>query len=320
MGTFWKSFGKKGKGSAPYNFKAGNGDGVRTVGIIPNLEKPRAGKLAAEVAAWLSQGGIGVCCAPEAARFLGGNIPAVPVANWAGGVGFGLVLGGDGTILKAARELAPWGIPLLGVNLGRFGFLAELEVGEVYAQLPLFLEGKGEREERMLLAVRSGEGDFLAVNEAVVAKPGISRLINLEVEVNGSPLFGYRADGVVLATPTGSSAYSFSCGGPLVAPNLSAIILTPVCPHSLFSRSLVLDGDARVKVRVEPGERRRRAGRRREAAEGAILSVDGQHEEEINRGGEVSVAPADERLCLLHRPGWSFFTAARRKLGSGEWA
>lgn len=215
-----------------------------------------------------------------------------------------VVLGGDGTLLRAAKELAPLTTPILGVNLGHLGFLTEVEVPELYAALTSVLRGEYAFDERHLLTaqvVRDGQvlAEFEAMNDVVVAKGPFARLIHLETFVDGAYVTTYPADGLIIATPTGSTAYSLSAGGPILAPDLDVMVLTPICPHSFFDRSIVLARQQEVRTRIRSIHR------------DTLVTIDGQEVHPIEDGDEVVVTASPTTIQLIRRPGWSFFHVLR---------
>ena len=159
-------------------------------------------------------------------------------------------VGGDGTMLGAVRRALVWDVPILGFNLGTLGFLAQAEPGEARAAIERIVAGDYRIEDRMTVTATVGQAAATGVNDVVVEKVDSTRLINLEVTIDGEPFTSYRADGLIVATPTGSTAYSFSAGGPLVDPRLDALIVTPVASHSLFDRALVLPPSTTIALRV----------------------------------------------------------------------
>lgn len=231
-----------------------------------------------------------------------------------------LTLGGDGTLLRGARMAGPREIPLLGCNLGRLGFLTAAPVEELEGALRRLAEGDHEIEERSALDVRvdspgGSEGggaageektSFYALNDAVVHKSGFARLITLRVWVDDEEVGQYSADGIVIATATGSTAYSLSAGGPVLVPDLDALVATPISPHTLAVRPLVVPADARIEVEVRP---------RREET---ILTVDGQAGVDLESGDRVRVVRSPHPIQLIQLPGQTFFSVLRRKLGWGD--
>ena len=224
-----------------------------------------------------------------------------------GGADFALVLGGDGTMLRAARRLAPRGVPLLGINVGKFGFLTETNAADCTATLNDVLDGRYTLAERMMLfCVLERDGrDVLStwgLNDAVVGRTSLSRIMTLEVRVDGEPLTTYRADGLIVATPVGSTAHSMAAGGPVVHPDMEALIVAPICPHTLSNRPLVLP--AHRGVTIAP----------RECAEPPALTVDGQVNKGLQEGDLVRVERAPRPLRLIQTGRNAFFETLRTKL------
>jgi NAD+ kinase len=215
-----------------------------------------------------------------------------------------VVLGGDGTLLLAAKQLAQLGAPILGVNLGHLGFLTEVEVPEIYSSLAAVLRGEYVCDERQMLraqVVRDAQvlAQFEAMNDVVVAKGPFARLINLETFVDSAYVTTYPADGVIIATPTGSTAYSLSAGGPILTPDLDVMVLTPICPHSFFDRSIVLSRRQEVRIRIRTDHR------------DTLVTIDGQDVHPLEDGDEVVVVGSPTTVRLIRRPGWSFFHVLR---------
>lgn len=224
-----------------------------------------------------------------------------------------LTLGGDGTLLRGARVAGPRGVPLLGCNMGRLGFLTAVPREELDQALERLVAGRYEVEERMALQVHvvppgaeSSSSSYYAVNDAVVHKSGFARLITLRIWVDGEEVGQYSADGIVLSTATGSTAYSLSAGGPVLAPDLDALVATPICPHTLAVRSLVLSGGCRIRVQALAG------------GEETVVTVDGQRGSRLTEDHLVEVRRAESPLRLVRFPERTFFTVLRRKLGWGD--
>lgn len=218
-----------------------------------------------------------------------------------------VVFGGDGTILRAARLAAPRGIPIAGVNMGGFGFLAELSTEEFPAALPLLLAGRYDIDERMMLeaAVEDRGPRLLALNDIVVTKSGAARVLRLRVSVNGEHLASYPADGVIVATPTGSTAYSLSAGGPILDPRVSAIVITPICPHTFNARAVVVGGEDEIGVQVTAPDPE------------ATLSVDGRVGVTLIAVRSVTVRAAAQRTRFVRLRGRRFYGILRTKLAWG---
>lgn len=225
-----------------------------------------------------------------------------------------LTLGGDGTLLRGARLVMAAGIPVLGINLGHLGFLTSASPEEMEDALGSWLAGEYEIDARMALEVHAEDRGgtpgrrHLALNEAVIHKGGAARVIRLHVRGRRDEVGSYSADGIILATPTGSTAYSLSAGGPIVSPTVDCIIATPICPHTLGVRPLLLPADEAVTVEVLS------------SAEELMLTLDGQDSESLAAGQRVVVRRADRPVRLVRFPGQSFFSTLRRKLRWGDLA
>ncbi len=225
-----------------------------------------------------------------------------------------LVLGGDGTILATSRLCAPKGTPMLPVHLGRFGFLTEVAPQELVLALDDLLDGRAAIDERMMLAgeaIHAGEdGDqaaFLALNDVVVANGPLSRVLHLRLLVDGQYVTSYAADGVIVATPTGSTAYSLSAGGPLVHPSLQTLLVTPIAPHTLTARALLIPAQAEVTLIVE-----------RDPQDVVRVTVDGQLGFPLQPGDQIRVRRAPHMARLLTVGGASFYDKLQSKLRWGE--
>ncbi len=225
------------------------------------------------------------------------------------------VIGGDGTILRASRQFSEYDVPILGINRGVVGFLAEINADEMETLLPALLNGSGVIEERGTLDVRVLRGGSeifreSALNDAAISQGTISRLIELSASVRGEPLSVYHADGLIIATPTGSTAYSLAAGGPVVHPSISAVVVTPINPQSLSQRPIVLSGSEKIDVRVVE-----RNHGRREPQVG--LTVDGQVYQELKGDDVVSVTLDAKKVRFLRRKEDTFFHTLRTKLKWG---
>ncbi len=225
----------------------------------------------------------------------------------AAGADFALVLGGDGTVLRAARALGPAGVPLLGVNVGKFGFLTETTADELREVVGEVLEGRFEVAERMMLrCVLEREGgaavDTVGLNDAVVGRTSLSRIITIELSVDDEPVTTYRADGLIVSTPVGSTAHSLAAGGPILRPEMEALIVTPICPHTLSNRPLVLPAGMKVTLAA------------RNWSEPPALTVDGQVHEELREDDVIRVERAQEPLRLIQTGRNRFFATLRNKL------
>ena len=218
-----------------------------------------------------------------------------------------IVLGGDGTLLGVARTAHPYNVPILAVNLGNLGFLTEVSLDQLYPVLENVLAGNFDVERRMLLNAciwRDGKKveDHNVLNDVVINKGVVARVINLQVLVNGQYMTSYRADGLIIATPTGSTAYSLAAGGPLLYPSIGAIVLTPICPHTLTNRPIVVSSRSTIRVTL------------RSAGDTVILSPDGQQGILLNNGDVVDVQDYGIPVSLVKAPSRSYFEVLRNKL------
>jgi len=223
-----------------------------------------------------------------------------------------VAVGGDGSMLHAARQAAMAGIPLLGINRGRLGFLADVPPSERHEPLDRVLAGEFESDERMLLRaeiVSAGATQYcgLALNDVVVKRQDTGRMLEYRSYVDGRFVNNHGGDGFIVATPTGSTAYALSCGGPIVAPVLDAIVLAPICPHTLSDRPIVIPGDSVTEVQV--GD---------ETTDRAEVNCDGEVAGIICAGDTLRVAAAPQRLTLIHPTGYDYFEILRSKLNWGR--
>lgn len=223
-----------------------------------------------------------------------------------------LVVGGDGTLLRAARDMAEYNIPLIGINTGHIGYLCELDAGNVMSGLEILMKGTGYSvEERMLLTGylmnKSGHsGQQVALNDIVIHRSGVLQVADFIISVNGEYLNTYSADGIIIATPTGSTAYNMSAGGPIVDPRAELILITPISPHTLNAKSIVLGADAEITIEVAP--------RRVERDEKAEVSFDGDHVGILSVGEKIVVKKAGTRTGILKLSKLSFLERLGKKL------
>ncbi len=282
---------------------------LANVGIFSKPGRKEAGGAVQQIAACVASLGGELFCDASAAAFLGTR--SLRWSEIAEQADLAVVLGGDGTLLSVARAIGPRPIPILGVNLGTLGFLTEVRIEEVVPALELALAGKLETSERLRLdvgVVRDGTslGRFLALNEAVIANTALSRMIDLTATADGDAVTTFHADGLIIATPTGSTAYSLSAGGPLLLPGSGVVVLTPICPHSLTQRPFVFPQSVHLEIRVEA-----RGGQ-------VSLTVDGQEGIDLTDGDLVQVQPSAHPLRILASPTRNHFEILREKLRWGE--
>jgi NAD+ kinase len=290
---------------------------VKTVGILARPDLVEAAPALRGLVSWLRQRGAGIAVEERTAALMhdeprdGWSVrPLLEVAALADVL---VVLGGDGTLLGASAALANREVPVLGVNFGSLGFLTEITLPELDVALAGVLEGTHAVEERrMLHAVvrRRGAPDDEAevLNDVVVTKAALSRIIELDVFVDGAFVSAFRADGLIVSSPTGSTAYNLAAGGPILHPRLAAVVLTPICPHMLTNRPLVVSDDASIEVRL-------RSGRDVEV----FATLDGQRGFALAGGDSVTVTRSPRTLRLVKAPGRDYFEVLRAKLKWGEY-
>ncbi|MGN0436724.1 MAG: NAD(+)/NADH kinase [Wujia sp.] len=218
-----------------------------------------------------------------------------------------IVLGGDGTMLRAARVMGANQLPMIGINLGTLGFLSEVEKGNVYQALDRLMADDYKLEKRMMIKGYVKGKEFYSLNDIVITRAGFSRIIGLSLLVNEQALDTYEADGVIVATPTGSTGYSLSAGGPIVSPKSNLIIVTPISPHSLTAKSVVFDGSDKIKIEI--------VKQRKTQATEAIVSFDGDNSIELSAGDTVYVESADREVMLIKMYDVNFYSVLRDKIG-----
>src|ERR1700685_1133975 len=255
---------------------------IRAVGIICKPIPEMVTSVVPELRRWLQALKIDACVDPRTRTTLDPNGPAMTREEMAAKVDLLIVLGGDGTLLAAARALGGHNVPILAVNLGGLGFLTSVTLDELYPVLEAILAGEHRTSERMMLEAEIVHSNkpaerLTALNDAVANKAALARMLDFDVHVDHHHVGRYRADGLIVATPTGSTAYSLAAGGPIIHPDLDAFVITPICPHMLTNRPLVVPDTARVELESTPG------------AEPLRLTLDGQMEFTLERGDLVSI-------------------------------
>lgn len=284
---------------------------MKRVGVVAKPDAGAAPEVVRRLLGWLSGRGCAVLLDKETAGLVPDlSVSAVGRADLPGQVDALIVLGGDGTLLSVARAVGDLGIPILGVNLGGLGFLTATTLDEMQPAVEALLENRLVVEDRMMLGARVRRadqtvGDFLALNDVVIMKSAMSRIIEVSVAVEGQSATAYRADGLIIASPTGSTAYSLSAGGPILFPTMDAVVLTPICSHTLTNRPIVLPGTLRMDVTLMTNQE-------------VMLTLDGQVGFGLREHDTVQVQRAAPRIRLArfaHKP---FFSVLRTKLKWGE--
>ncbi len=281
---------------------------VTAVGLVLKRHDSRVPAIVSEIIPWLHARGAKVFLDQESARRYPECCVAAP-EDMARNVDMVAVFGGDGTLLYAARLVAASGVPVLGVNLGSLGFLTEVKLEEVRQAFDRILSGDYQLDNRMLLEVeifrqQRSEGRYLALNDAVINKGALARIIELEVTANDDAVMLIRSDGLIVSTPTGSTAYSLSAGGPILYPSLEAFIITPICPHALTNRPVVVPDDMVLGVKLRHGT-------------DVMLTVDGQTGVPLQPSDELKIRKAAPVIRLVQATGTTFFRLLREKLKWG---
>jgi NAD+ kinase len=284
-----------------------------TIGIFANTKKARLLDIIRPFLEWLEEKGIRVLMTGELHGFLSLSSPNVSVVSpeaFASQSDLVVAMGGDGTMLSAARMIGAREKPLLGVNLGSLGFLAEVSVDDLYPRMENFLDGSARIEKRMVLEAKVRNGDSMktyhALNDVVLDRGGSPRIIRIRVDVNGRFFNTFHSDGLIVATPTGSTAYSLSASGPIVVPAHECMILNPICSHSLSARPTVVPADSTAVLRLESSRHE------------ALLSVDGQINTAVDKSTSIEIRRAAHSVHLVTFDDHNFFDLLRRKLHWGS--
>ncbi len=283
---------------------------MKNIGIFCKQKLPVGHKVLTDLIEWLSKKDCQVILDKDTANIAGqestcqwSDIPAR--------VDLIIVFGGDGTILSVARSAHPFNVPILGVNLGTLGFLAEVTQANLYEVLDNVLNGRFECETRMLLNAclrrdNKKVGDYHVLNDVVINKGALARIVNLQVQVNGQYMTSYRADGLIISTPTGSTAYSLSAGGPIIHPSMDALVLSPICPFTLTNRSIVIPDQSVIQVELATDN------------ENVRVTFDGQEGCDMIQGDLLEVKKAQNSIQLIQIPGKNYYQTLRNKLHWGS--
>lgn len=286
---------------------------MKNIGIIFNAAKPDAVKLARELLIWLEkEKGVNVFFIKDYAEILDVPEKGIPEVELGEKSQCIICLGGDGTILNAAKVAAAASTPVAGVNLGEVGFLTAIEpkAEHLYQSIESILNGNFKLDPRMMLGAavyRDGEliEECFALNEVVITKGGFSRMIKLETSIGEEFVGNYPADGLIISSPTGSTAYTLSAGGPIVSPQVEVIVLTPICPHTLIARPIVFSPDEKVRTILKTD------------CPDVMLTVDGQYGVSLEQGDEIVVYKSRYKTSLIRINGPSFYETIRTKLRKG---
>jgi NAD+ kinase len=281
---------------------------IRAVGLVAKYQEPKATEMVRWLVPWLKKRGRKVYVENGVGRCGGISTSKKEMAAKADLI---ISLGGDGTLLNIAPLVERPDVPILGVNLGGLGFITEVAADELESVLAQTLDGQYQTEQRMTLEIQvksktAKPHRFRVLNDAVITKGARSRIIDLETYVDDEYLCNYKADGLIISTPTGSTAYSLAAGGPILEPALSAIILTPLCPHTLTNRPIVVPGNAAVRVTL------------RSFGDTVFLSPDGQQGVRLDNGDKVEARDYGLPVSLIRLPSRSYYEILRKKLKWGE--
>ena len=282
---------------------------IKTVGIISKPGAPAAEKVVPALMEWLRSRHIAARIDEQTAEYLGGG--GMPRDEVPEGCDLVIVLGGDGTLLSAARAIGRREIPLFPVNLGALGFLTAITIDDLFPELERAFRGEHRVAKRKLLEVewmREGKvvESYEALNDAVLAKSALARMIDLDTHVDEQFVCAYKADGLIISTPTGSTAYSLSAGGPIIFPSVPAICLTPICPHMLTNRPVLVPETSLIRI-ISHGP-----------DESVYLTIDGQVGTPIRDGDMIVCRSSNYSLRLIRPPHQMFFDVLRQKLKWGE--
>ena len=283
---------------------------ISTVGICSKPHSAEALSIVPRLLEWLGERSIAVRCDAETAAYATA-VHGLPRGDVPQGCDLMIVLGGDGTLLSAARAIGGLEIPLFAVNLGGLGFLTAITTAEIYPELERALRGEHRIARRKLLAVEVVRGDetvasYHALNDAVLTKVAIARMIDLEAWVDQQLVCEYKADGLIVSTPTGSTAYSLSAGGPVIFPSVPAILLTPICPHTLTNRPVLVPETSVIRILAH------------NPTESTYLTIDGQVGTTVLDGDAIVCRSSDHALHLIRPPHAMFFDVLRQKLDWGK--
>jgi len=278
-----------------------------SVGLMVNYKKEKTQETACRIIDWLNTKKLKVCIEGNKGKEIGREELNCPTEKFLKNVDLIISLGGDGTLLRAARLVAIEDIPIFGVNLGGLGFLTQIGIDDLEKSLEKLYRGRYFLDERMMLSCTVKRKDkeikkLIALNDVVIGKGAFARIICLATYVNNNYVITYSADGLVVSTSTGSTAYSLSAGGPIVNPNINSIILTPICPHTLSARPLIISENDQVQIKLESSE------------EEVMATIDGQEGFALEPNDEVMVKKSDHKAQLITFKDKSFYAILREKL------
>ena len=281
------------------------------IGLIAKRDDPGVGPTVLRVASYLAERNVAVSVDSMASAFLGRD-DAMTRTELGKSCNACIVVGGDGTLLDAARAVTAFETPIIGINRGRLGFMVDVLPDEFSVALNQIFDGNGIRDERLMLEASlvingQAQAPFLALNDVVVRNQAFARMVEFDTRVGGRFVTSHRADGIVIATPTGSTAYALSGGGPIVHPGINAITLVPICSHTLSDRPLVIGAGEELEVVI---------GGTHDTE--ALVTWDGQERHALAGGDKVVIRAAKQKMVMIHPPGYDYFNILRTKLRWGR--
>lgn len=277
------------------------------IGIVVNETKDTNFKMTNALITWIEKNNLNVLLCNETAKKVNRPDIGYDLNELYKKSDFVIVLGGDGTLLSTAREISYYETPIFGVNMGHLGFITEVEINDVFDSLKKIISGNFKIEDRMMLETHAIDGKhksetFYCLNDFGIAKGTLSRIITFMIYINEDYVETFHADGIIVSTPTGSTAYSLSAGGPIVSPNVSVILITPVCPHSFNSRALIVSNEDKITIIIADNNQE------------IYLTVDGQEGYKLKKGDRVIVSEAPFKAKLIKVSDRSFYDVLRTKL------
>jgi NAD+ kinase len=308
MSSFWRGGGKTSEYTTdidqPPTFNIRK---MKAIGVIINSAKPRTGDVLPRLIAAAKRHEIKLFSCQTTTIHLP-DIGQVDPANFVAGIDALITLGGDGTLLKAVPLMTGKNIPVLGVNLGRLGFLTSVTEAELENGVDALVTGNYTTSTRTMLEARISSRsreehrNVRALNDMVIGWGQSTRIVTLDVSINDETVTSYRCDGIIVSTPTGSTGHSLSAGGPIIHPEAKTLILNVICPHTLSARPLIIPDDARIQITVK------------QTGKQLLLSVDGQDGESLSDGDTMIIRKSDQKFHLVHLPGYQYFSVLRKKL------
>jgi NAD+ kinase len=281
---------------------------LKNIGLIPNWHKKNSKLVVDRVNNFFAERGATLRVASKSEADFYSEVPlSEQLDSWRDQMGLIIVVGGDGTILRVARDMACWDIPILGINLGHRGFLAEIEVEQMERFLQYIVAERYGYQERMMIEAqlkRGSEemGSYMSLNDIVISRGPFSRIVKVEAYVNEDYMESYYGDGLIVSTPTGSTGYSLSAGGPIVNPSMELFVVTPICPHSLYNRSLIVNGADSMRLSIDSRQVE------------VMLTVDGQVRFALQDDDQIIIRKAVQKVKLVCFDDYSFYRSLQQKL------